>query len=173
MSGSVGLPTAGRGGVGGGRPWLPWGVTTDVTPVWWQLLIGVLGGLLLLWLALLAFLGHAQRDLQRATLRQALRLIPDVVRLLRRLVADPTVPRGVRLRLILLLAYLLAPIDLVPDFIPVLGHADDAVVVAIALRSAIRRAGPDALARHWPGTPEGLTVLTRLAGATGEEVTRR
>lgn len=141
--------------------------------MWWQTLSGVLAGMLLLWLAMLAFLSHAQRDLQRATLRQALRLIPDVVRLLRRLVADPTVPRGVRLRLILLLAYLLAPIDLVPDFIPVLGHADDAVVVAIALRSAIRRAGPDALAHHWPGTPEGLTVLIRLAGATHEELTRR
>lgn len=142
-------------------------MTTDVTAIWWQIPIGVLAGLLLLWLALLAFVWRVQRDLQqRSTLRHALRLLPDVVRLLRRLAADPAVPRGVRLRLLLLLAYLLSPIDLVPDVIPVLGHADDAVIAAIALRSAIRRAGPDALARHWPGTPEGLAALTRLAGTS-------
>lgn len=138
-------------------------MTIDVTSVWWQPLISVLAGLLLLWLALLAFLWRAQRDLhERTILRQALRLIPDVVRLLRRLAADPTLPRGVRIRLLLLLAYLLSPIDLVPDVIPVLGYVDDAIIVAIALRSAIRHAGPDALAHHWPGTPDGLTVLTRL-----------
>lgn len=135
--------------------------------MWWQALIGVLAGLLLLWLALLVFLWRAQRELdQRTTLNEALRLIPDVVRLLRRLAADPTLPRGVRVRLLLLLAYLLSPIDLVPDVIPVLGHADDAVIAALALRSTLRHAGSDALARHWPGTPEGLTVLTRLAGPT-------
>lgn len=141
--------------------------------MWWQTLIGVLAGLLLLWLALLAFVWRAQRDLHQATtLRQALRLIPDVVRLLRRLIADPTLPRGVRIRLLLLLAYLLSPIDLVPDAIPVLGCADDAIIVALALRSAIRHAGPDALAHHWPGTPDGLAVLTRLAGTNRRSMNR-
>lgn len=148
-------------------------MTIDVTSVWWQPLISVLAGLLLLWLALLAFLWRAQRDLQqRSTLRHALRLLPDVVRLLRRLAADPAVPRGVRLRLLLLLAYLLSPIDLVPDVIPVLGYVDDAIIVAIALRSAIRHAGPDALARHWPGTPEGLAVLTRLTDTNRRSMNR-
>jgi uncharacterized membrane protein YkvA (DUF1232 family) len=52
------------------------------------------------------------------------------------------------LRLWLLLAYLALPIDLVPDFIPMLGYADDAIVVAIVLRSVVRRAGADALTRH-------------------------
>jgi uncharacterized membrane protein YkvA (DUF1232 family) len=89
-----------------------------------------------------------------------------VVRLVRRLAADGSLPRGVRIRLWLLLGYLLMPIDLVPDFIPVLGYADDVVVVAWALRSVVRRAGADALARHWPGQPAGLTVVTRLAGVT-------
>ncbi|HEU4567893.1 MAG TPA: DUF1232 domain-containing protein, partial [Marmoricola sp.] len=97
-------------------------------------------------------------------LRTALRLLPDLVRLLRRLVADPTLPRGVRLRLVLLLAYLLSPVDLVPDVVPVLGYADDVLVAALALRSLVRRAGPDALERHWPGTPEGLGLVRRLAG---------
>jgi uncharacterized membrane protein YkvA (DUF1232 family) len=64
--------------------------------------------------------------------------------------------------LALLLAYLALPIDLIPDFIPVLGYADDAVIVALVLRSVTRRAGPDALAEHWPGTPDGLAALRRL-----------
>ena len=87
-----------------------------------------------------------------------------MVVLLRRLAADPQLPRGVRVRLLLVLLYLILPIDLVPDFIPVLGYADDAIVVAAALRSAARRAGPDALDKHWPGTPEGLHAVRRLTG---------
>ena len=54
--------------------------------------------------------------------------------------------------------------DIVPDFIPFLGYADDAIVVAIALRSVARRAGPDAIEEHWPGTPEGLHAVRRLIG---------
>jgi uncharacterized membrane protein YkvA (DUF1232 family) len=60
--------------------------------------------------------------------------------------------------------YLVLPIDLVPDFIPVVGYADDAVVVALGLRWVIRAAGVDALDRHWTGTPTGLAVVKRLAG---------
>ena len=56
------------------------------------------------------------------------------------------------------------PIDLVPDMIPIVGYADDAIIVAIALRSVTRAAGSDALERHWPGTVEGLRVVKRLAG---------
>lgn len=87
-----------------------------------------------------------------------------MVVLLRRLAADSELPQGVRVRLLLLLAYLIMPIDLVPDFIPFLGYADDAIVVAIALRSVARRAGPDAINEHWPGTPEGLRAVRRLIG---------
>jgi len=60
--------------------------------------------------------------------------------------------------------YFASPIDLVPDFIPVLGYADDALVVALVLRSVVRRAGPAPLARHWPGTPEGVRLIQQLAG---------
>jgi len=130
-------------------------------PAWAWTVIGVVAGLLLLWLLLLAFLWKARPDEMR--LREMLRLLPDVLRLLRRLAGDSTLPRGVRVRLWLLLAYLALPIDLVPDFIPVLGYADDAIVVALVLHSVIRRAGPDAMDRHWPGTPEGLAALRRLA----------
>lgn len=95
-----------------------------------------------------------------------MRLIPDVVRLLRRLAADRTLPRSVSVRLWCLLIYLISPIDLIPDFIPVLGYADDAIIVTIALRSITRRAGPQALGQRWPGTPEGLSTLLALAGIT-------
>ncbi|HEV7451985.1 MAG TPA: YkvA family protein [Pseudonocardiaceae bacterium] len=129
--------------------------------VWWEVLGGVLAGLLLLWLVLLVVLWRTKPE--EAGLCDALRLLADLIRLLRRLAADPVLPRGVRVRLALLLGYLALPIDLIPDFIPVLGYADDAIVVALALRSVVRRAGPDALAEHWPGTPEGLRTLHRLA----------
>ncbi len=66
----------------------------------------------------------------------------------------------------MLLAYLLSPIDLVPDFVPVLGWLDDALVVVIALRFVVRSAGADALERHWPGSPGGLRALCRVAGVT-------
>lgn len=129
---------------------------------WVQVLLAVVGGLLLAWVALLAALWTVRPDERR--LREAVRLLPDLVRLLTRLAADQTLPRGVRVRLWLLLGYLAMPIDLVPDFIPVLGYADDAVVVAIALRSVTRRAGAEALERHWPGTADGLEAIRRLAG---------
>jgi uncharacterized membrane protein YkvA (DUF1232 family) len=64
--------------------------------------------------------------------------------------------------------YLASPVDLVPDFLPIIGYADDVVIVAATLRSVVRRAGSDAIRRHWPGTPEGLAALWRLAGLPGE-----
>jgi uncharacterized membrane protein YkvA (DUF1232 family) len=135
-------------------------------PSWWDstwpVLMGVLGGLLLLWLVLLVVLWRATLD--QTGLRDALRLLPDAVRLIRRLAGDRSLPRGVRVRLVLLLAYLALPIDVVPDFIPVLGYADDAVVVVLVLRSVARSAGSQALELHWPGTPEGLATVRRLAG---------
>jgi uncharacterized membrane protein YkvA (DUF1232 family) len=131
----------------------------------WHVVLALLTGLALLWLALVVSLYLVgRRHAEPTRLRDALRLIPDVVRLLRRLTADPTLPRGVRIRLTLLLVYLALPIDLVPDFIPVVGYADDAVVVAIALRSVARKAGVEAIDRHWPGTPEGLQAVKQLAG---------
>ncbi|MDR7362743.1 YkvA family protein [Nocardioides marmoribigeumensis] len=131
----------------------------------WDLVIAVVGGLVLLWVVLVGALSLvARREDDPMTLRDVVRLVPDVVRLLRRLAADPELPRGVRWRLGALLAYLLLPIDLVPDFIPVVGYADDAVVVALALRSVVRRAGPEALDRHWTGTEQGLAAVKRLAG---------
>jgi uncharacterized membrane protein YkvA (DUF1232 family) len=135
-----------------------------MTMNWSQVLVAVGGGLLLFWVALLTTLWITRRTSDQATLKEALRLLPDVIRLVRRLTTDPGLPRGVRVRLWLLMGYLMLPFDLIPDFIPVLGYADDALIVALTLRSVTRRAGADALARHWPGTPAGLRTVQRLAG---------
>jgi uncharacterized membrane protein YkvA (DUF1232 family) len=126
----------------------------------WTISLGVVGGLVLVWAALAAVLWLTKPD--EYAVKEALRLLPDLIRLIKRLAADPDTPRGVRIRLALLLVYLALPVDLIPDFVPVIGYADDAIIVALVLRSATRRAGPDALARHWPGTPEGLNALKRL-----------
>jgi uncharacterized membrane protein YkvA (DUF1232 family) len=134
-----------------------------VTGTWWlDLPIGIAAALLLAWLVLLAALLVARP--RGGLLGEALRLLPDVLRLVRRLAADRALPRGVRFRLGLLLAYLASPIDLVPDFVPVLGYADDAIVVTLVLRGVVRRAGIDVIERHWPGTDDGLAALCRLAG---------
>lgn len=129
---------------------------------WWLIPLSVVGGLVLIWLALIVALWLSKPD--GNGLRDAIRLLPDLVRLLKRLAADPEMPRGVRIRLVLLTAYLALPIDIIPDFVPILGYADDAIVVALVLRSVTRRAGPDALDRHWAGTPDGLAALRRLCG---------
>ena len=102
--------------------------------MWWRTLVAIAVGLMALWLAMVVLLWRAQRHApDKARLRDAVRLVPDVVRLLRRLGGDRTLPRSVRFRMWLLLIYLISPIDLIPDFIPVLGYADDAIIVAIAL----------------------------------------
>ncbi|BCJ28531.1 YkvA family protein [Actinocatenispora sera] len=131
--------------------------------MWTDVLVaaaGAVGGLVVLWLILVAFLAVARPA--GGLLGEMMRILPDLLRLVTRLARDPSLPRGVRVRLWLLLGYLALPIDLIPDFVPVLGYADDAIVVAIVLRSTIRRAGPDAIARHWPGTPDGLAAVHRL-----------
>jgi uncharacterized membrane protein YkvA (DUF1232 family) len=97
-------------------------------------------------------------------LAEALRLLPDLLRLLRRLAGDARVPRAARVRLWLLLGYLAIPIDLVPDFVPVLGYADDAIIVSLVLRSVVRHAGAPVVRRHWPGTDDGLAALGCLTG---------
>ena len=127
---------------------------------WWAIAVGIIAGLIVAWAVLVAALWLGRPG--DYDLREALRLLPDLLRLIKRIAGDPEAPRGVRIRLALLLIYLALPFDLIPDFIPVLGYADDAIIVALVLRSTIRRAGPDILARHWPGTPEGLAALMHL-----------
>jgi uncharacterized membrane protein YkvA (DUF1232 family) len=127
---------------------------------YWQTLIGIAAALVLAWAALVVALLVAKP--KGALLSEALRLLPDLLRLLRRLAADRELPRGVRVRLTLLVVYLAVPIDLVPDFIPVLGYADDAIIVTLVLRNVVRRTGLEAVRAHWPGTDDGFAALCRL-----------
>ncbi len=132
-------------------------------------LLGLVAGLVLVWLGVVIAFYVAGRRVEGSTrLRDAARFLPDVVRLVRRLAADPSLPRSVRWRLGLLVAYLALPFDIIPDFIPVAGYADDVLLVAWVLRSVVRAVGPEALERHWPGTPPGLGVVRRLAGVTAD-----
>jgi uncharacterized membrane protein YkvA (DUF1232 family) len=133
--------------------------------VWWDLALGLVAALVLVWLALV--IGLILVRPRGGLLREALRLLPDVLRLIRRLAADKTLPRGVRIRLALLLAYLAIPIDLIPDFVPVLGYADDAIIATAVLRSVVRRAGLEAVRVQWPGTDDGFAAVARLARLHG------
>lgn len=134
---------------------------------WWDAAIAVVGGVVLIYAVLLVLLAlYARRHPETVGMRDALRLLPDLLTLLRRLTADRTLPRGIRVRLVLLLIYLASPIDLVPDFLPVIGYADDAIIVALVLRSVIRKAGNGPLEQHWPGSPAGLSLIQRLAGTS-------
>jgi uncharacterized membrane protein YkvA (DUF1232 family) len=134
-----------------------------VTGIWWaDLLLSIAAALIVAWIALIIALVIVRP--RGGLLREALRLLPDVLRLIKRLAADPSLPRGVRVRLALLLAYLAIPIDLIPDFIPILGYADDAIIITAVLRSVVRRAGLDAVRAHWPGTDHGFEALARLTG---------
>ncbi|CAN7333855.1 DUF1232 domain-containing protein [Microbacterium maritypicum] len=134
-------------------------------PDWLVGVAGVIGGLVLLWVALVVFLLVQQRRAGNdVDWRDIARLAPDIVRLIKRLATDTRVPRGTRAWLVALMIYLVLPIDLIPDFIPVIGYADDAIIVAVALRYAVRHAGLVAIERNWPGTPAGLRSVLVLVG---------
>ena len=126
--------------------------------------VGVALALILAWAALLLTLLAARPN--KNTVTESLRLLPDLVRLVTRLAKDRSQPRGVRIRIALLLAYLACPIDLVPDFVPVLGYADDVIIVLLTLRSVIRLVGETPLRKHWPGTPAGLDAIVKLTQAS-------
>jgi uncharacterized membrane protein YkvA (DUF1232 family) len=128
---------------------------------WWQWLLAVLGVVLAAYVAFVAWLLVAGR---REDLRAVARFIPDCVVLFHRLLRDERVPRGRKLLIVALIGYLALPIDLVPDFIPVAGQLDDAIVVALVLRLVLRSGGPEVLREHWPGPATSLALLLRLAG---------
>jgi uncharacterized membrane protein YkvA (DUF1232 family) len=117
------------------------------------LVIAFLGAWLLLVVALWVM---RPRDVR---LGELVRLVPDLLRLVRSLLADGSVPGPVRIALIGLLAYLINPIDLIPEFIPVLGPLDDVIVAILVLRYVRRRLGDDELRRRWPGTADGYELL--------------
>ena len=90
--------------------------------------------------------------------------VPDCIVLFRHVLCDARTPRLHRALVVALLGYLALPFDLVPDFIPIAGQLDDAIVMAIVLRTVLRSTGKELLEEHWPGPRASLDVLVRLAG---------
>lgn len=126
-------------------------------PAWIPIAIGAA---LLLYLLAVAGLLLAGR---RTDARALAGFIPDCIVLIKRLLGDRSVARWRKGVLVLLLAYLASPIDLIPDFVPGLGQLDDAIVVALALRMILRAGGPELLRRHWPGPDSSRGLVTRIA----------
>jgi uncharacterized membrane protein YkvA (DUF1232 family) len=127
---------------------------------WYWLLVSVGVALALYSAFVLALILVGRKGVARAVAR----FVPDCIVLFRGLVADPRVPRRKKLILAALIPYLLLPFDLVPDFIPVAGYLDDAVIVALVLRHVLRGSDRELIEAHWPGPQESLTLILRLAG---------
>lgn len=124
--------------------------------------MGVLLALVAVWALFIIILWFVRpRDVR---LMEVVRLVPDLLRLVRNLLADRSVPRGVRLALVGLLAWLVNPIDLIPEFIPVLGPLDDVIVAILVLRYVRRRLGVEELRRRWPGSADGFDLLMGVLG---------
>lgn len=99
------------------------------------------------------------------SIREVLRVVPDVLRLLRSIIGDKTAPKAVRLVIGLLFVWIVSPIDLIPEFIPVVGPFDDVIVAVLALRYVRRRLGIDDLRRRWTGSADGFALLERVIGS--------
>ena len=127
-----------------------------------RIVLGVVVGIALLWAAVLVLFWFLRP--KGVSIREIVRIVPDVVRMLRSIVRDPASPLDVRLVLVGLLAWIVSPIDLIPEFIPVLGPMDDAVVAVVALRYVRRRVGVAAMRARWPGTDQGFALLGRVVG---------
>lgn len=115
-----------------------------------------------LWVAIVLLLYVSGR---RAVARELARFLPNVALLFNGLVRDERVPRRSKLLLLFGLAWVASPIDLIPDFLPVIGHLDDAIVAALVLRYVVRAAGRDVVVAHWRGEPATIERLLALSGA--------
>jgi hypothetical protein len=128
---------------------------------WWFWLVAGVGAVALVWVALVVVLLFAGR---RDEARALVGFIPDCIVLIGRLISDPRVPRRRKLLLAGLVGYLALPFDLVPDFIPVAGQLDDALVVGLVLRRFLRSDGEELVREHWPGPEKSLHLVLRVAG---------
>ena len=110
-------------------------------------------------LVVLAFVLAGKRQDARAIAG----FLPDCVVLFTRLLRDERLPRRHKLLVAALIPYLAMPFDLIPDFVPVAGQLDDAILVAFVLRRVVRN-DPNLVRQLWPGPPSSLAVILRLAG---------
>ncbi len=117
---------------------------------------------IVIWLALVVvlWLNRPSRDLAMTVMR----MLPDVLRLTGRLIVDPATPRSARLALVFLGGWIAMPLDLVPDFLPVIGQLDDVVVAVLVLRWVGRRVGETKMRTLWSGSTEGWELLSRALG---------
>jgi uncharacterized membrane protein YkvA (DUF1232 family) len=127
---------------------------------WWGWLLISLGVIVAVWAA---FVGWFVAVGRREDARALATFIPDCVVLVTRLARDPRVPRRRKLLLLGLIGYLALPFDLVPDFIPVAGQLDDAIIVALVLRHFVRADGEPLIRELWPGPDRSLDLVLRLA----------
>jgi len=127
------------------------------------MVVAILIALVVLWGALLVVFWVLRP--KGASVRELVGLIPDILRLLRSLIGDRSAPLDVRLVLVGLVAWILSPIDLIPEFIPVLGPIDDIVVAVVAMRYVRRRVGVEGLRRRWTGSDAGFAMLLTVIGS--------
>jgi uncharacterized membrane protein YkvA (DUF1232 family) len=128
-------------------------VALAITAAVWLLAIGVL----------LAF-GRVQAAKELAG------LIPNLLLLFKDLVKDPRVPRSAKVWLVVAALWLASPIDLLPEFLPVIGPLDDAIVAAAVLRHLVKKAGPDVVYEHWRGDPTTIARVLRIFGTSDAPV---
>ena len=106
-------------------------------------------------------------------MKKLLRALPDLVRLMARLAADPVLPRSAKVALAAAVVYLLSPVDLIPDFVPFVGYLDDALLAAVVLDGVLNYVDRAVVLRYWPGSPQSLDKLARAARLLATWVPRR
>lgn len=125
-------------------------------------IVVTLVAIMAIWLVTIGVLVVSGR---RSAARELATLLPNLLSLFRGLLGDPQVPTGSKILLWLALVWVISPIDLVPEFVPIVGPVDDAIVAALVLRHVIRSAGPEVVSEHWRGDPATLERILRIVGA--------
>jgi uncharacterized membrane protein YkvA (DUF1232 family) len=105
--------------------------------------------------------------------KELLRALPNLARLIARLVSDPMLPRTAKIALAAALVYLASPIDLIPDFIPLVGYLDDLLLAAVLVDGILNWVDRPTVLKYWPGTPDSLERLARAARLLAVWVPRR